>query len=165
MITKPKTEAIILDIRKIRQATGRTMPEMGALIALLSQGLPYNPIPHTRVNEWEGNCRPIPNYVYTATANILLDDWSCDRHSTSAPLQSEVDIYYGTALNESLGELFRLEHELSQSNDEKLRSVVENVKKARITQMRYLEALLNVSMAYVFAPAAKFGCCELEDVV
>ena len=123
---------------------------MGELLAIMTQGLHGTPIPETRITEWEFGHRPIPDKVFTAAADILLDQWSVDRHLAAPGRRSEVDMYFSSALNRPLGELFRLEAELRRSRSVKLRHLARQVRKVRIAQMRYLESMLNVKMAYVF---------------
>lgn len=149
-----------IDIREIRKKLGLSMCRMGQQIAFYGR---VPSIPETRVNEWEFGFRPVPDYVYTAVSHVLLDYWSDDRHKTPTDKQREVDIFYGTLLNQPLGELFKLELGLTRSRSPKLRHLAQQVRKARIEQMKYLERVLHVQMAYVFDPEPGPGS-ELEVV-
>lgn len=155
-------EVVPVDIRKIRQVLDLTMQQMGRKISAYSQLT--KPVPGTRVNEWEMGVRPTPAHVFKACAGMLLDEWSEDRHMAVVQRQGEVDVFYGSVLNEPLGELFRLEMGLSKSRNLRARKAVSAVRKTRIAQMRYLEELLSVKMAYVFASEAQMGCCDLHEV-
>lgn len=152
-----------VDIRKIRQTVELSTAEMGTDIAILNQGLGYTPIPNTRICEWENGWRHIPDYVFQASTNILLGTWSVDRHQTPVDRQREVDLYYSRALNQPLAELFRLERDLETSRHSKLRKLAKRVRKVRIDQMKFLEQLLDVEMAYVFDPSPE-GAQELDVV-
>jgi len=143
-------EVIPVDIRKIRQTLGFTMDHMGKLIAMYSHGATDNYIPGSRINEWEFKIRPTPDHVFTASANILLDQWCEDRHLTPEYKQLEVDAFYGSILNQPLGKLFKLELSLSRSRNAQCRKLVRDVRQARVEQMRFLESILKTSMGYVF---------------
>ena len=148
---KGKQKQIVpVDIRKIRQTLALTMKEMGERIAIYTQGVPYSPIPETRVSEWEFRHRPIPSYVFTASANMLLDHWSEDRHMALPERQLEVDVFYGSVLNQAFGHMFKLEHELMKGRRKDQKLLI-TLREARRLQQRYLERLLGIRMYYVFA--------------
>lgn len=151
---KPKrnNEVVPVDIRQIRQKLGLSLKEMCFKIAVISNSAHYSYIPETRLAEWENNWRPIPDYVFTAIATVLLDYWSKDRHMASNSREVEVDVYYGTALNKPLGDMFQLELELSRSRYSKLRNLLIQIQQVRFTQINYLEAVLQIDMSYVFDP-------------
>ncbi|GFO65875.1 hypothetical protein M1B72_02605 [Geomonas paludis] len=142
---------VTIDIRRIRQALHLTMSQMGMYISIYYKGLVKKAVPGTRVNEWEFGYRPVPDYVFTASANLLLDSWSEDRHRAPKGKRGEVDVYYATALNEPLGELFKVELALGESSCADQCDMYKRVRIARIAQQRYLENLLGVRMWYVFA--------------
>ena len=141
-----------VDIRRIRQSIELTTTQMGWYVSVFTYGLSGQRTPGTRVAEWEFGHRHVPYHVYTAATKILLDAWSEDRHMTPPERQSDVDIFYGSVLNEPLGELFRLESSLKRNRDRKIRNLAKRVRKARIAQMRYLQSMLDVQMSYVFEP-------------
>lgn len=142
-------QIVPVDIRRIRQTLDLTMKQMGEQIAIYAQGVPYSPVPETRVSEWEFRHRHIPSYVFTASAKLLLDHWSEDRHMALPARQPDVDVFYGSALNQAFGHMFKLENELLKGRkpDHKL---LNSLRDARLMQQRYLERLLGVRMFYVF---------------
>ena len=162
---RPQTniEVLPVNIREIRQKVGLTTQQMADRITAITQQRHYTHIPQTRISEWEMGHRAVPDYVFTASAYVLLDSWSDDRHMTPPDRQREVDIYYGSVLNKPLGELFKLELKLERSRNQKLRSLVRHVRRARLEQMKNLERVLHVKMAYVFDSEPGPGT-ELEDV-
>ena len=162
--TPANKEVIPIDIRKIRQTLGFSMKHMGQLVAIYSQGIHNTPIPDTRIGEWEFQRRAIPDYVFTASTNILLDYWSTDRHMTPDYRQMEVDAYYSAVLNRPLGHLYKLEWELSKSRNFHQRKMVKQIRKARIEQMKFLEKMLHIRMSYIFSPEPGPGDDDLEDV-
>ena len=141
-----------VDIRKIRQAVELSTEQMGWWLSVVAKRMSFQRIPGTRVAEWEFGRRHVPDYVYTAATGILLDTWSEDRHMTPPERQGDVDAFYGSILNEPLGELFKLESSLKKSRDRKIRNLTGRVRKVRIAQMRYLQSVLDVQMTYVFEP-------------
>ena len=155
-------EIIPVDIRHIRQSLNLKQKDMGWLIAVNSYPLGSG-VPETRVAEWEMGWRPIPDYVFTAVARVLLNYWSDDRHKTPQGRQREVDVYYGKVLNQTLGEMFKLEQQLANSRDPQKRKLLGKARNIRIWHMKYLESLLHIQMAYVFDPDPG-GEAHLEDV-
>jgi hypothetical protein len=148
-MTVQQKQIVPIDIRKIRQTLDLTMKQMGEQIAIYSQGVPHSPVPETRVNEWEFRHRHIPSFVFTASAKLLLDHWSEDRHMALPARQLDVDVFYGSALNAAFGHLFKLEKDLFKgSRNHKQLSWLREV---RAMQQRYLEKMLGVRMFYVFA--------------
>lgn len=141
---------VTVDIRRIRQALHLTMNQMGVKISIYYKGLVKKPVPGSRVNEWEFGYRPVPDYVFTASANLLLDSWFEDRHRAPQQNRGDVDVYYATALNEPLGELFKIELALGEYPCAEKCDVAKRVRIARLAQQRYLEKLLGVRMWYVF---------------
>ncbi|MBU5612889.1 hypothetical protein [Geomonas azotofigens] len=143
-------QIVPVDIRRIRQTLDLTMKQMGEQIAIYSQGVPYSPVPETRVSEWEFRHRHIPSYVFTASAKLLLDHWSEDRHMALPARQLDVDVFYGSALNPAFGHMFKLEKEMLKGSSRN-HKVLSWLREARVMQQRYLERLLAVRMFYVFA--------------
>jgi len=158
---KNRNDVIPIDIRRIRQQLSRNMREIGKEIAFYGR-VPL--VPGSRVHEWEFGYRPVPGYVYTAVTYILLDSWSTDRHRATSDMHWDIDVFYGSLLNQPLGELLSLEKDLAASRSRRLRPLAKRLRHIRIEQMKSLEKVLHVSMSYVFDPEPGPGDRNLEDV-
>lgn len=135
---------------------------MGRKIAAYSQGIDSTSIPETRIAEWEKGWRPVPDYVFTSAVKILLDTWSDDRHLTPEVRQREVDAYYGSVLNHSLGKMFNLERQLELSRNPGHRKLIKKMRDVRVAHMQYLETALHIEMNYIFDPDPG-GTAPLDD--
>lgn len=141
-------EIFPLDIRRIRQGLGFSQKMLGQAIAIQANLLSVGPIPNTRVNEWERRVRPVPDYVFTACASILIAFWAKCRLKVDECDLPRIDQKFAALLNPALAVILSVEHALVHSKGSKAQSL--RVTEARQELQGYLESMLSVSMAAVF---------------
>lgn len=145
MITRNALEIIPVDIRKIRLGLGLTQKEMGRILAFYVHGPNCAPIPGSRINEWEMRVRAIPDYVYSATAKILVDVWSRVKSR-----QGDVeDPVFADLLNPALSLAISLEAELKRRRDKEGIRICVRTQLIRQEIQLHLESLLMFSMTKV----------------
>jgi len=145
-------EIFPLNIRLIRVGLGLSQKNFGQRI-VATINLPHlTHIPSSRVNEWEKHVRAVPDYVFNASALILINFWAKCRVSEKVSDVSQIDVKFAKLLNPALAAILLAEYDLRGNRPDAKHIIA--VKSARMELLKFLESLLSVSFDSVFITQA-----------
>jgi hypothetical protein len=138
-----------LDFRRIRQGLGFSQKRMGENIATYIHGPGSNPIPGSRVNEWEMHVRAVPDHVYIACAGILTDIWAKVRVGKCDHDAWYLDSKFAALLNPALASAISFEAEFRNRKDVEGLHIHEKAREIRKEVQNYLESLFAINITSV----------------
>lgn len=149
MTARTAVEIKPIDIRRIRQSLALSQKRMGESLSNYMQGPGSNPIPGSRVNEWEMGVRAIPDQVFMACAGILVDTWAAVRDKKGEQELGPLDSAFANLLSPALAAAIALEAEFRNRRDKEGARIFLKAQQVRLEVQKYLESLLMISMAKI----------------
>ena len=139
-------EIVPLDIKAVRQGLGISRELLAKVLSqhVIRFGKP-GPV-GSRINEWENHVRSTPAYIYSATAQLLLDIWTECRAKVDSRDRLRVDYKFAQLLSPTYAEVLNLE-QCCQATGKKMAGQVSVVRKQLESD---LGILLNVDISAVF---------------
>jgi len=149
MVIRTALEISPLDFRRIRQGLGFSQKRMGEGIAAYIHGPGSNPIPGTRVNEWEMRVRAVPDHVYIACARILLDVWGKVRAEKSEHDARHLDPKFAALLSPALASAIAFEVEYRDRKDEEGLQIHAKARQIRKDVLAHFESMFMIDIASI----------------
>ena len=149
MAIRTALEIIPLDFRHVRQVLGYSQKQMGEHLAEYLLGPGSSPIPGSRVNEWEMHVRALPDYVYIASAGILIDIWGRVRAEKTELEARRLDPIFASLLSPALASAMGFEFEFMERKDEEGLRIYAKAQKIRKEVQGHLESLFTINIAII----------------